>query len=210
MFPIKLKIYLVNNFFFRGLDKFFKYFFWIFYGCDVPAPRYIKEQTLIRHGIREGIWLETGTYFGQTTKVLSKFSKKVITIEADKKLFENAKLYFGKKNNIELCYGETEKNIEKILKSINTPYLNIWLDAHYSFGLTYLGENECPTMIELGIIQKYISKFKGIRILIDDVRCFPTSDSVVSNYPNLNDIINWAKQNKMRWGIEHDILFLKN
>ena len=113
MFPIKLKIYLVNNYSFRGLDKFFKYFFWIFYGCDVPAPRYVKEQILIRHGIREGIWLETGTYFGQTTKILSKFSKKVITIEADKKLFENARLYFRKKIMLNLTMVKMKKILKK-------------------------------------------------------------------------------------------------
>lgn len=156
------------------------------------------------------IWLETGTYLGQTTKILSKFSKKVISIEADKKLFENAKFYFKDTNNIEIVYGETEKNIEKILRGIEAPFLNVWLDAHYSHGVTYLGRNECPIMVELAIIDKYIKKFDKVCIFIDDIRCFPTSESFKSNYPNLNDVISWAKKNKMQWGIEHDILILKN
>ena len=53
-----------------------------------PSPDSVKHQVLIGKNLSDSLWIETGTYYGETTKLLSKISKKTISIEADKNLFE--------------------------------------------------------------------------------------------------------------------------
>ena len=47
-------------------------------------------------------------------------------------------------------------------------------------------------MIELKIIESYIKKFNNVNILIDDIRLF---DGKTQNYPNINEIVDWARKN---------------
>ena len=55
-----------------------------------PSPDVIKHQILVNNNLKDSLWIETGTYYGETTKLLSKISKKTISIEADKDLFETS------------------------------------------------------------------------------------------------------------------------
>ena len=55
---------------------------WYFFKkCSPPAPHFIKQSLLLRHGINNSVWVETGTYLGQTTKFLSEHFSFVHSIE---------------------------------------------------------------------------------------------------------------------------------
>ena len=56
------------------------------------------------------------------------------------------------------------------------------------------------------IIETYLTKFDRVNILVDDIRLF---DGKTQNYPNLNEIVDWARKNKSNWFIEHDIFIIK-
>ena len=43
-----------------------------------PSPEFIKEQILINNNLNNSLWIETGTYYGKTTKVLASISKKYL------------------------------------------------------------------------------------------------------------------------------------
>ena len=43
---------------------------------STPSLDVIKHQVLIKNNLNNSLWIETGTYYGNTTKVLSKISKK--------------------------------------------------------------------------------------------------------------------------------------
>ena len=43
-----------------------------------PSPDSIKHQVLKNNNYSDSLWIETGTYYGETTKLLSKISKKTI------------------------------------------------------------------------------------------------------------------------------------
>ena len=89
--------------------------------------------------------------------------------------------------------------------------LCIFLDAHTCLDhltnqLVSKDENlETPIMIELKIIESYIKKFNNVNILIDDIRLF---DGKTQNYPNINEIVDWARKNNSSWCIEHDIFII--
>ena len=46
-----------------------------------PSPDVIKHQILANNNLKDSLWIETGTYYGETTKLLSKISKKTIEKE---------------------------------------------------------------------------------------------------------------------------------
>ena len=78
-----------------------------------PSPDSIKHQVLINNNYSDSLWIETGTYYGETTKLLSKISKKTISIEADKELFETSKKKLKNLKNVELFNGKSEDLLDK-------------------------------------------------------------------------------------------------
>jgi hypothetical protein len=180
---------------------------------SVPSPDIIKHHVLIKNNLENSLWIETGTYYGNTTRVLSKISKKTISIEADKNLYETSKKKLKNLKNVEIIYGKSQDLLEKvILENLNFENICIYLDAHLCRDhlrntTTFGNENDAtPILEELKLIKKFLSKFKSINILIDDIRLFQGS---FQNYPNKNSLVDWCKENNFLWEIEHDIFICK-
>ena len=180
---------------------------------SVPSPDIIKHHVLIKNNLENSLWIETGTYYGNTTRVLSKISKKTISIEADKNLYETSKKKLKNLKNVEIIYGKSQDLLEKvILENLNFENICIYLDAHLCRDhlrntTTFGNENDAtPILEELKLIKKFLSKFKSINILIDDIRLFQGS---FQNYPNKNALVDWCKENNFLWEIEHDIFICK-
>ena len=178
-----------------------------------PSPDSIKHQILINNNLTDSLWIETGTYYGETTKLLSKISKKTISIEADKKLFETSKKKLENFKNVELLNGKSEDILDKLI-SENSKFNNIciYLDAHLcqdhlkntkTFGSE---DTATPILRELEIIKKYHRKFEKINVLIDDIRLFYGN---FQNYPDKNILVDWCKENNFSWEIEQDIFICK-
>ena len=159
------------------------------------------------------LWIETGTYYGETTLFLSTIAKKVVSIEADERLFKIASVKFKLFNNVEIFLSKSEEILETILiKEKDFENLCIYLDAHLcidhiknieTFGTK---NSSTPIVKELKIIEQNLKNFKNIKILIDDIRLFTSN---YHNYPNINEIINWCKNNQLPWTIEQDIIIKK-
>ena len=122
------------------------------------------------------------------------------------KKFQNSK-------NIQIINDKSQSILEEILKNNqNHKNLCLYLDAHLCMDHltkepTFKEENlETPIMVELNIIEKFLTKFDRVNILVDDIRLF---DGKTQNYPNLNEIVDWARKNKSNWFIEHDIFIIK-
>ena len=178
-----------------------------------PSPDVIKHQVLVSNNLNESLWIETGTYYGETTKLLSKISKKTISIEADKNLYETSKNKLKDLKNIEILNGKSEDLLNKVI-SENLDFKNIciYLDAHLCQDhlrntKTFGSETTAtPILNELEVVSKYIINFEKIVVLIDDIRLFQGS---FQNYPNKNALVDWCKKNNFLWEIEHDIFICK-
>ena len=80
------RIFKVVIFPFIFLDRLRWLADWYFFKkCSPPPPHFIKQSLLLRHGIPKSVWVETGTYLGQTTKFLSENFNYVHSIEPSKK-----------------------------------------------------------------------------------------------------------------------------
>ena len=178
-----------------------------------PSPDVIKHQILMNNNLKDSLWIETGTYYGETTKLLSKISKKTISIEADKNLFETSNRILKKFKNVEILNGKSEDLLDKVIsKNLNFQNVCIYLDAHLCQDhlkntKTFGNENTAtPILNELEIITKYLANFEKIVVLIDDIRLF---QGKFQNYPDKNALVNWCKENNFLWEIEQDIFICK-
>lgn len=174
-----------------------------------PSPHFIKQLTLLRYCIPNGIWVETGTYLGDTTNFLSEHAQFVYSIEPEPELFENAHKKFSSYSNVKILFGLSENILPTILPNLSGN-INFWLDGHFSEGFTHKGPQDTPILDELKSISENINRFDNICVLIDDIRCFSSNDPQYSSYPSLNQLSNWALANNLTWHIEHDIFIAKN
>ena len=172
---------------------------------DVPAPTLFKWAFLQKFGNCD-VWIETGTYTGDTTNFLAGNSNFVYSIEPEMNLAELAKKRFKKNTKIEIIHGTSEDEFEKVLSKLNGE-VSIWLDGHYSAGNTFKGEQETPIRQELNAIEKLLDRFKSINVFIDDFRCFDPENPDFKEYPSKQFLVNWAEKCNLKWTVQHDIFY---
>ena len=172
------------------------------------SPQFIKQSILLRDGIPNAQWVETGTGRGVTTKFLAEKFPYVHTIEPSKYLYKQA-ICNLKLKNINFLNDTSENILSDLLSKLNGD-INFWLDGHYSGEMTFKGKKNCPVEEELMAIDKNISNFKKMTIFIDDVRCFLSKLEEYNDYPPIDFLVDWSKKNKFLWKIEHDIFIIQN
>jgi len=182
---------------------------WMIRQYAAPSPAHIKRAVLLRNGVSEGTWVETGTFMGDTAAFLACKAKEVYTIEPDRMLFEKAMIRFHGKPRVRVIHGLSESIFPSLLATLNGT-INFWLDGHYSGGITHQGPTDCPIREELLSIEKNLARYDRVTVLIDDIRCFDPSVPEYADYPDLNFLVDWARNNNLHWHIEHDIFVAKN
>jgi hypothetical protein len=166
-------------------------------------PYYQKHEVIKDYATKFGarLFVETGTYKGDTLFSLQNYFDKLYSIELDQKLYEKAKERFADSRKIEIIQGDSSKILPVLLSEINEKTI-FWLDAHYSRGVTACGEKETPVREELEAIANH--RIKDHVILIDDARSFGRSD----DYPNLEEIqafCTWTFKNH-KFEVKDDII----
>lgn len=116
--------------------------------------------------------VETGTYMGDTSKVLSRYVKNVYTIEIKSELYEIAKSNNDGINNIMYYLGDTIKLLPDICKRLDQPTL-FFIDAHISGAdTTWNNTQYVPLLEELDIILSNLINKSNNVFIFDDVRLF--------------------------------------
>ena len=200
-FVVAVKSWIIN----LGLmTRSSKYKKWENRRYSSPAPNFVKHSVLLRNCFPNAVWVETGTYFGETTEMLSKLADEVYSIEPDPLLFQLAIKKFKLQPNVKIIKGLSEETLPSLLPNLSGK-INFYLDGHYSGGDTFQGPKDTPIIDELNCISRNLKRFDDVCIMIDDVRCFNPNISQYSSYPSLSWLVNWADRNKLVWTIEHDI-----
>jgi len=172
---------------------------------SAPSPTLFKMKTLVSFSIKDGVWVETGTYLGSTTQYLAKRFPKVISIEPSLNFFDHAKSRLKKFKNVSLLFGTSEEMFEGAIISAG-PKVNLWLDGHFSEGGTFLGHKISPIEEELNAVIKQIDRFQQLVIFVDDIRLFPRSNDQETGYPSFHWLIDWCAKNGFEWQVQNDIL----
>lgn len=185
---------------------------WVKMDFEQPSPYVIKLATLKRYGSSNEAWVETGTFRGQTTRNLASMAKYVISIEPSDILYQKAISELRGCHNVELLHGTSEEKLEWAIQKIQSEgynSLSLWLDGHYSAGSTYKGLKDSPIIYELQVVERALSNFENLTVLVDDVRCFDPDNPIFSDYPNLSYLSNWASRLNLKWTIEFDIFIAR-
>ena len=131
--------------------------------------------------------IETGTFLGNTTMRCSRVFKKVYTIELDEKLYEQASKYLSSRNNVECIRGDATIELPKILQRPECSNAVIFLDGHFSQGVTAHGDIPEPACELLSSLAAYKNKIKGI--VVDDFRLF----GVDKGWPRKSELVRSAE-----------------
>lgn len=169
---------------------------WKFEDNTNQAPHLLKQNLISYYRVKlnYSTLIETGTYLGEMILAQMNWFDKIYSIELDKKLYEYNKKQFANNYKIELIHGDSGKSLKLILDKINTPAV-IFLDGHYSGGITAKGELMCPIYNELDLIFQSIYPHL---IIIDDRRLFNGNE----DYPIYDDLIKYINTKKSNIKIE--------
>lgn len=121
---------------------------------------------------KTNIFVETGTFMGDTISNVLRFFETIYSIELCNKLCIEASLKFKNENHVSILQGDSTNVLETLCPTLDRPVF-FWLDGHWSGGITAKGNKDCP------LIEEVSSIFKKCRpeciIAIDDVRLFGTN-----------------------------------
>jgi hypothetical protein len=154
------------------------------------------------------VFVETGTFKGDTSKWAAKHFKSVYTIEVSKVLYDRHNDDFRALQNIKPYLGDSRVVLPEILSEISDRKCVFWLDSHWCLGHTG-GEGEfCPLVEELHTI----SSRKDDIILIDDARlflCAPAKPQNPALFPTISDVVKALDlvQNRRYIQIVDDVIF---
>jgi hypothetical protein len=202
---IKTWFWLISNY-----PRFLTIVGWSKRNWLAPAPGFVKHSVLLSRPAE--VWVETGTYFGETTMILARHSRNVTTIEADLELYRRAKLKFSG-SKIKVLFGSSADLMDQAIEEhLNCGYrqINFFLDGHYSGPGTFYSIDETPIVRELEVISSYMYKLKSCHIFIDDFRDFDTNHvgKKLSKYPSRSFLVEFADENNLIWTVEHDIFIM--
>lgn len=130
------------------------------------ALRRLKERTGAQ------CFIETGTYRGVTTARCAPLFSKIVTIELDETLARNAAEALAAFRHIEVIQGDAVQHLDRILARDEMSQVEVFLDGHFSGGITARGDIPEPAILELELLNQHVTKIAGI--IIDDFRLFGT------------------------------------
>jgi len=184
-FVIKIKSKIRTTkwaFIFRQYRNFYYFTIWQLRGKTGAVPHWAKEQLVKGYAKKfdRKVFIETGTYLGEMVAAVKDNFEEIYSIELSSKFHSEAVLMFKSYTNICLINGDSGEVLNELLPSIRSTCL-LWLDAHYSGGITAKSSQETP------IIKELESVFKNIPdpvILIDDANNFNGEH----DYPTLKNL----------------------
>lgn len=144
------------------------------------------------------VFIETGTYQGDTIDIVNKytnFETTIFSIELSEVFHKNCKEKFKNTKNVEIIFGNSKYHLINIINDINDK-ITFWLDSHWS-GVPNIGCDNvtiCPILFELEQIK--LHHIKNHTIIVDDIRLmdnnhFPvTKEQIVEKIYEINKDYN--------------------
>ncbi len=133
------------------------------------------------------VFIEGGTYQGNTAKWAAGHFQQVFTIENSDAMRKIAAENLKDTARVTMLAGDTRNHLEPLLAANDD--LLFWLDAHWSGGLTFGEGSECPLLEELSTI---FAQSRNQAILIDDARLFlspPPRPHQIDQWPTLQEVV---------------------
>jgi hypothetical protein len=184
-----------------NLKNFIKRVLRYIFKKKVVIPEYEEKRCIIlgyKNKYNPLIFIETGTFMGDTIQSLLNEFKFLYSIELSEGLAHRAQERFKQHHSVKIINGSSDIELKGILKELTEPAL-FWLDGHYSgefmyndeFVKTAKGTLNTPVINELELILN--SDLVHI-ILIDDARMFNGTE----DYPTIRTLKNMVKKGRIK------------
>lgn len=161
-----------------------------FNGDHLVSPPAIAKQRHLLHVLKSRkhrIFVEAGTYKGETTAFFLPYVDQLISVELHDGLFAAAEQRFALHPNVTLIHGDSLIEIPKVVANCSGAPL-VFLDGHFSGDGTAEGEEMEPAESTLSRLAGVTPA--GTTIVIDDLRLF---GSGLSGFPQLDSITATAR-----------------
>jgi GT2 family glycosyltransferase len=159
------------------------------YPAEAPEGTAKREHLLsLFHARGHRTLLESGTFVGDTVEYFMAHAQRIISVEVEPTLFADAQRKFHGVPNVELVFGDALHLIPGIVDELEDPPL-IWLDGHFSEGVTGAGDEIEPAasiLAQLGVVRTPA----GTTIVVDDLRLF----GLHPDFPGLDELLERARQ----------------
>lgn len=150
-------------------------------------PRLLRQLTKL---LPLDLFVETGTYHGDSVRAALPFFKELHTIELSDQLFAGAEAAFKDSPAVRVHHGHSADVLEELGPRLKRKKVLYWLDAHWCEADAAEESDNCPLLGELKAIGKL-----GRRdvVLIDDARLFtapPPPPADPGEWPDINQVLS--------------------
>ena len=181
----------------------FQWPMWLRSRCLGAPPPGAKWAVLAEFSGPDVTWIETGTYFGLTTRWLSKRSSQVISLEPDPTLAAFVRRRLRRLENTTVLNESSESGLRPALEAAKDKVC-LFLDGHYSGGITYRGNLISPIVSELDTVAEHLPQLLSCRIFVDDFRLFGQND-LDGAYPSPNLLVDFARAYMDGWTVQNGV-----
>jgi SAM-dependent methyltransferase len=135
------------------------------------------------------LFVESGTYLGDTVAFLRPHVERIVTVEVEPKLHADAVRRFAGDDGIDVILGDALEVVPAIARELDRPAL-IWLDGHFSGGVTGQGEyvEPAPAILDAFAVAPPPA---GSTIIVDDLRMFGRDPEP---WPSLDGLVAAARR----------------
>lgn len=159
------------------------------FSLDIELVKMLKKHLPLN------IFVETGTFKGDTLDKVKNIFKEIYSVELSKEYYEESLSRFDKNKNIHLYLNSSEKFLKELRPNLKNQSVLYWLDAHWCVADKTAGEkSQCPLLEELKSIHTLNQKSV---IIIDDARLFistPPKPHEISQWPDFDSVLNSLKK----------------
>ena len=132
-------------------------------------------------------FIETGTYLGVTANRCSRIFDHVYTIEIEPTLAASAARFLSRRPNVRVVCGDALTELPSIFRSNRFDSAVVFLDGHFSGGVTGSGTLPEPALEEMRVLAEFKSRIGAI--VIDDFRSF----GVEPGFPRKSELLGAAE-----------------
>ena len=157
----------------------------IHFSLDLELVRALRRALPLR------IFVETGTFRGDTTASVAGEFSAVVTIELSAELHAAAAARLAALPNVTARCGASQDVLAELAPSLASESVLYWLDAHWCGPGTGGQQDECPLDRELAAIGALNATST---VLIDDARLFlapPPAPHDSNHWPRLEQVVAW-------------------
>ena len=133
------------------------------------------------------VLIETGTYLGVTSYRCSFIYEKVFTIELSNELALAARKFLARRSHVHVICGDGVVELPSVFKENSFDRAVVFLDGHYSGGITAAGAVLEPVVEELHALKPFVDRIEAI--VIDDFRTF-----AISSPPSKSKVLSTCEQ----------------